>query len=87
MRGQFGCSKEEAAVKAEAMKPARVNVNEKTIINLYIYMKRTPITWYGGKQTMLKHILPAIPEHKIYVEPFFGAKKLKIEVLTANYKF
>ena len=33
---------------------------------------KTPITWYGGKQMMLKHILPVIPEHKTYVEPFFG---------------
>jgi DNA adenine methylase len=32
----------------------------------------TPITWYGGKQMMLKHILPVIPEHTQYVEPFFG---------------
>lgn len=35
-------------------------------------MRKTPITWYGGKQMMLKHILPIIPEHKQYVEPFFG---------------
>lgn len=33
---------------------------------------KTPISYYGGKQSMLKHILPIIPEHKIYVEPFFG---------------
>ena len=33
---------------------------------------RTPITYYGGKQTMLKHILPLIPEHKLYTEPFCG---------------
>jgi DNA adenine methylase len=33
---------------------------------------KTPISYYGGKQSMLKHILPLIPEHKIYVEPFFG---------------
>ena len=33
---------------------------------------RTPITYYGGKQSMLKHILPSIPTHKIYCEPFFG---------------
>ena len=33
---------------------------------------RTPISYYGGKQQMLRHILPKIPEHKIYVEPFFG---------------
>lgn len=33
---------------------------------------KTPISYYGGKQGMLKHILPIIPEHTIYVEPFFG---------------
>ena len=33
---------------------------------------KTPISYYGGKQSLLKHILPLIPEHKIYVEPFFG---------------
>lgn len=33
---------------------------------------KTPIGYYGGKQKMLKHILPLIPEHTIYVEPFFG---------------
>ncbi|MCA0229900.1 MAG: DNA adenine methylase [Bacteroidetes bacterium] len=33
---------------------------------------KTPITYYGGKQQMLSHILPKIPTHKIYVEPFFG---------------
>lgn len=33
---------------------------------------KTPITYYGGKQTMSKHILPLIPEHNLYAEPFFG---------------
>lgn len=33
---------------------------------------KTPISYYGGKQSMLKHILPVIPEHKIYCEAFFG---------------
>ena len=33
---------------------------------------KTPISYYGGKQSLLKHILPLIPKHKIYVEPFFG---------------
>lgn len=33
---------------------------------------RTPITYYGGKQMMLKHILPLIPPHNIYVEAFCG---------------
>lgn len=33
---------------------------------------RTPISYYGGKQTMLKHIMPLIPAHKIYTEAFCG---------------
>lgn len=33
---------------------------------------KTPISYYGGKQTMLKFILPILPTHQIYVEPFFG---------------
>lgn len=33
---------------------------------------KTPISYYGGKQQMLPHILPKIPAHTIYVEPFFG---------------
>lgn len=49
---------------------------------------RTPITYYGGKITMTKYILPLIPKHSCYVEPFLGggavfwAKKTsKTEVL------
>ncbi|WP_107039980.1 DNA adenine methylase [Brumimicrobium mesophilum] len=34
--------------------------------------KKTPISYYGGKQMMLPRILPIIPQHKIYVEAFFG---------------
>jgi len=33
---------------------------------------KTPITYYGGKQGMLKHIRPLIPEHDLYCEPFAG---------------
>ncbi|RFZ84783.1 DNA adenine methylase [Mucilaginibacter terrenus] len=33
---------------------------------------KTPITYYGGKQNMLNDILPLIPDHKLYCEPFFG---------------
>lgn len=35
-------------------------------------LMRTPITYYGGKQRMVPHILPKIPKHQVYVEPFFG---------------
>lgn len=33
---------------------------------------KTPISYYGGKQQMLKHILPKVPNHQTYIEPFFG---------------
>ncbi len=33
---------------------------------------KTPITYYGGKQSLLKYILPKIPKHQIYTEAFFG---------------
>ena len=38
---------------------------------IYQLMK-TPITYYGGKQTMLKYILPLIPTHSLYTEAFCG---------------
>ena len=30
------------------------------------------LTYYGGKQKLLPQILPLIPEHRLYCEPFFG---------------
>jgi len=33
---------------------------------------KTPITYWGGKQQMVEIILPLIPPHKQYDEPFFG---------------
>jgi len=31
-----------------------------------------PVTYYGGKQKMVPHILPLLPKHVCYCEPFFG---------------
>lgn len=33
---------------------------------------KTPISYYGGKQKLVTTILPLIPAHKMYVEPFIG---------------
>lgn len=33
---------------------------------------KSPLSYYGGKAKMLKHIMPLIPSHKIYIEPFLG---------------
>lgn len=48
-----------------------------------IYMNRTsksilktPINYYGGQQNMLKAILPLIPPHHLYNEPFAGGAAL-----------
>ena len=52
---------------------------------------KTPITYYGGKQNMLKYLLELIPAHRIYCEPFFGGGALffakpKSEVEVINDK-
>jgi DNA adenine methylase len=33
---------------------------------------KTPISYYGGKQNLLSVILPIIPPHNLYCEPFVG---------------
>lgn len=33
---------------------------------------RPPVSYWGGKQQLLQKILPLIPEHRKYVEPFLG---------------
>ena len=33
---------------------------------------KTPIKYWGGKQSMVQHILPLIPVHTCYIEPFCG---------------
>ena len=37
---------------------------------------KTPITYWGGKQQLLPKILPLIPLHRQYCEPFFGGGAL-----------
>lgn len=33
---------------------------------------KTPITYYGGKLNLVSEILPLIPKHRVYIEPYFG---------------
>jgi len=54
---------------------------------------KTPITYYGGKQKLVPYILPRIPEHELYAEPFVGGAAIffskpvsKIEVLNDTNK-
>jgi DNA adenine methylase len=49
---------------------------------------KTPVSYYGGKQNMCSKIIPLIPEHTLYCEPFCGGAAIffakqpsKIEVL------
>jgi len=54
------------------------NVSVKDIIGVFMTSKKStminsPIRWVGGKSRFRKHILPIIPEHTCYVEPFAGA--------------
>lgn len=46
---------------------------------------RPPISYYGGKQIMAKHILPLIPPHRIYTEPFFGGGAIEEALVVYNY--
>ena len=55
---------------------------------------KTPITYYGGKQLMLRHILPLIPAHHLYCEPFmgggavfFGKEPSNVEVINDTSDF
>lgn len=63
------------------MKAAKVQLN-------------SPITYWGGKKLMVKHILPLIPEHITYTEPFFGGGAVffakepsRVEVINDLNKF
>lgn len=33
---------------------------------------RTPLTYYGGKQRLARQIVPLMPSHRVYFEPFAG---------------
>lgn len=37
---------------------------------------KTPISYYGGKQAILGHLLRMVPEHEVYTETFFGGGAL-----------
>lgn len=55
--------------------------------------KKTPISYYGGKQKLLSTILTKIPEHNLYCEPFlggaavfFGKEPSNVEVINDTNK-
>lgn len=49
---------------------------------------KTPTSYYGGKQNLITTILPLMPTHTTYVEPFVGGgavfwakQKSEVEVI------
>jgi DNA adenine methylase len=44
--------------------------------NEYLPKPRPVVGWAGGKQKLLKHLLPLIPEHTLYCEVFGGSLAL-----------
>lgn len=48
---------------------------------------KTPINYYGGKVQLLPKLLPFIPEHGIYCEPFFGGGALFFAKKPAEIEF
>lgn len=54
---------------------------------------KTPITYYGGKQKLSSIIIPMIPKHTLYAEPFLGGgaiffakEKSAVEVINDTNK-
>lgn len=37
---------------------------------------KPPFSYYGGKQKIVRHIIPHIPQHSVFVEPFCGGATL-----------
>src|SRR3954471_8742303 len=48
------------------MKPEENKIGEPGMLN-------SPFKWVGGKSRLRKAIIPLLPEHTCYVEPFAGA--------------
>lgn len=47
-------------------------------------MMKPVVPWMGGKTRLLKHILPLLPAHKTYVEPFAGGAAVFFNKLEAD---
>ncbi|MGB5931022.1 MAG: DNA (cytosine-5-)-methyltransferase [Cyclobacteriaceae bacterium] len=59
----------------EIIKPMRqsiINGSLESPLGNLDFVNKTPITYYGGKQRLVKLILSLMPEHKLYCEPFLG---------------
>jgi DNA adenine methylase len=61
----------EQTLQAKTVKQAKLAGLESPLDGLD-FVKKTPITYYGGKQRLVTLILSLIPKHKLYCEPFVG---------------
>ncbi len=53
------------------MKLVAIHTQKREVIQL-----KPPITYYGGKQRMVRELLALVPEHSLYVEAFMGGGAL-----------
>lgn len=74
--------------RANQHQPAQGAPSNKHILKAANYRLKPAISWPGGKSKLIQHILPLIPKHTCYVEPFAGGvavflakPRSKIEVL------
>ncbi len=51
------------------------------------FFMKPPLTYYGGKQQLSKRIVPLIPDHQIYDEPFFGGGAIFFAKQPAKVEF
>ena len=59
------------------MSPKRAMESSKQMIDDEIRQMRSPLTgWMGGKSQLSRRIVPKIPEHLCYVEPFAAIMSL-----------
>ena len=54
---------------------------------MFNLFKKPPLTYYGGKQQLSKRIIPMIPDHRIYDEPFFGGGAIYFAKQPAKVEF
>ena len=45
---------------------------------------KSPVAWLGGKSRMVNKLIPMIPEHKTYVEPFGGGGSMLLAKLPSK---
>jgi DNA adenine methylase len=47
---------------------------------------RSPLKWHGGKSYLARRIISLLPQHRIYVEPFFGGGSVLLNKTPAKFE-